>query len=134
MNIIQKESVTVEYVESLNAVLLNWHKIPDDKELATVLFVFREFVEENNVKNWIINTSHLYANTIEEEGWVINAWHSTLISAGIENKAIIISAEKYLEMGIEEIMGKIDVYNDFEMRFFPSFIEAKKWIEKMNLI
>ena len=91
-------------------------------------------MKENNVKNWIINTSHLYANTIEEEGWVINAWHSTLISAGIENKAIIISAEKYLEMGIEEIMGKIDVYNDFEMRFFPSFIEAKKWIEKMNLI
>ncbi|UZR99906.1 hypothetical protein [Chondrinema litorale] len=134
MNILEKEYVKAEYLESLKAILLNWYELPDSKKLTTTLFVLREFIEEQNIKNWIVNTSQLYASKLEDEGQVIYAWSSILINAGISNKAIIVSEAKYNAMEIEEIMGTISLYHDYEMRFFPDFKEAKKWIEKMNSI
>ena len=98
------------------------------------MFVLREFIEEHNVKNWIVNTSQLYASKLEDEGQVIYAWSSILINAGISNKAVIVSEAKFNEMEIEEIMGTISINRDYEMRFFPDFKNAKAWIEKMNSI
>ena len=129
MEILEKDFVKITYDESTEIINVGWPVNPTSDEIRTGLNTGRDFVKENNVKKWLGNTTHMDAIDDADIEWINNHWFPTLLEAGIQKMAVIVSTNVFGKMAVEDIISKVETLNGFESRYFDNEEEGEKWLE-----
>ena len=119
--------VKVYYLEDLKAGVGRWKGFISGKDYRNALDKAAELFKEKGIGKWIANLSEMETITDEDQKWANEDWFPRALQAGLKRLAIIVGADVFNQMSVEQIMNNVESL-DLTTQYFDSEEKAKAWL------
>jgi hypothetical protein len=131
MSYFDTDYLTVQYDESLDAVVMNWHDFAEGEDFRNGLNTGLEFVKKKRAINWLADLREMGAVASDDQEWSNTDWFPRAMDAGLSNMAIIKPESVIANMSVENIMQEVED-GELTTHYFDNRAEAKKWLKNQR--
>lgn len=127
----EKDHLTVQYNESLDAVVMKWHEFAQGEDFRDGLDAGLELVEEKGATNWLADLREMGTVADEDQEWSNNDWFPRALETTLANMAIIQPESVVANMSVENIMEEV-AGGALTSHYFDNRSEAKQWLREQT--
>jgi hypothetical protein len=127
-----KDHLTAQYNESLNAVVMEWHDFAQGEPFRDGLDAGLELVQKENAENWLADLREMGTVSDSDQNWSNNNWFPRAMETSLSHMAIVQPESVIANMSVENIMQEV---GDGEMKthYFDSRSEATQWLQNQSV-
>jgi hypothetical protein len=132
MAIYDKPQATVDWDETLGAVILRWKGFAIDEMLREPMEKALELVVSKNALKFFGDTTKLRILKPEDQEWINTNWIPRINQAGVKWVAIVMPSSEYARATVRESNNNVQStpHGVFvEIRPFEQLEEAQKWLK-----
>ena len=104
-----------------------WKGFISGEDYRNALDKAAELFKEKGIGKWIANLSEMEPITDEDQKWANEDWFPRALQAGLKRLAIIVGADVFNQMSVEQIMNNVESL-DLTTQYFDSEEKAKAWL------
>ncbi|WP_246989350.1 STAS/SEC14 domain-containing protein [Halorientalis marina] len=124
----ETDFLTIEWDDSIEAVIMNWTAFAEGDDYREGLNEGLELIKQHNAENWLADLRDMETVTSEDQQWTQDEWHPRAFETSMENMAIIQPKSVVAEMSVDDLVQEIG--NQITMNIFDNVEEAKTWIDE----
>jgi uncharacterized protein (DUF885 family) len=127
-----KDHLTAQYNESLNAVVMEWHDFAQGEPFRDGLDAGLELVQKENAENWLADLREMGTVSDSDQEWSNNNWFPRAMETSLSHMSIVQPESVIANMSVENIMQEV---GDGEMKthYFDSRSEATQWLRNQSV-
>jgi len=126
-NYFETDYVTVGYDKGNNLIILNWIVAPTSDEFREGLNSLIAAMEHFKTGKLVTDTTYLGTIHPADQQWSATEWVQGAIKVGYSQIAIIIPADVFTQMSVEDTMSQVD--NPLPFAHFDNMEAAIDWIK-----
>ena len=126
-NYFETDYVTVNYDKGNNLIILKWIVAPTSDEFREGLNSLIAAMEHFKTGKLVTDTTYLGTIHPADQQWSATEWVQGAIKVGYSQIAIIIPADVFTQMSVEDTMSQVD--NPLPFAHFDNMETAIDWIK-----
>lgn len=119
--------ISISYDAASHAVLSIWKTAPTSTEFRMAMNKTIDAIRDHQTGRIVSDTRNLGAISPENQEWSNNDWAPRAIAVGYQKIAIVLPADVFGQISVEDIMNKV---GDLSFHYFNSMEEGIKWISQ----
>ncbi len=127
-NYFETDFVTIGYDKANHVIVLKWLVPPTSDEFREGLNSLITAMEHFITGKLVTDTTYLGTIHPNDQQWSATEWVHGAIKAGYSQIAIIIPADVFTQMSVEDTMNQVE--SPFPMAYFNNIEDAIDWIKK----
>jgi len=126
MSYYDSDFLTIEWDESIEAVVMNWTDFAEGEDYREGLNEGLELVKRHDSENWLADLRDMKAVSQEDQEWTQEEWHSRAFDSSLEKMAIVQPESVVTEMSVEDLVQEIG--EQITMQIFDNKSDARDWL------
>ncbi|ESP87800.1 STAS/SEC14 domain-containing protein [Candidatus Halobonum tyrrellensis] len=122
----ESDVVTVEWNESLGAVVMNWHAFASGEKYREGLNEGLELVEREGARNWLADLRELGTVPEADSQWTQEEWHPRAFRSSLSNMAVVQPESVVANMSVEDLVDEVG--ENTTSRIFDNRDDAFEWL------
>lgn len=131
MSYYDADHLTVQYDESVDAVVMNWHDFAQGEEFRDGLDTGLELVQKKNAENWLADLREMETVAEDDQEWSNTDWFPRAMETSLTNMAIIKPESVIADMSVDNIMQEVEG-GALTTHYFDDRTEAEQWLEEQT--
>jgi len=124
----ETDFLTVEWDDSVEAVVMNWTDFAEGDDYRDGLDAGLELVKQRNAENWLADLREMKAVAREDQEWTEDDWHPRAFDTSLANMAIVQPESVVTEMSVEDLVQEIG--EQITMQIFDNRQDARNWLDE----
>lgn len=122
-----EDFLEVQWDNEIKAVIMTWKKFVVGEPFRLGLNKGLELIIKQKAHKWLADLRKMKTLSIDDQNWSSLDWFPRAAKGGIRKMAIVIPESALANMGLKNIMSKVEDI-DIETSYFPEISEAKAWL------
>jgi hypothetical protein len=124
----EAEFLTIEWDDSIEAVIMNWTGFAESDEYREGLNEGLELVKRHDTENWLADLREMKTVSQADQEWTQDDWHPRAFETPLSNMAIVQPESVVTEMSVEDLVQEIG--EQITMKTFDNRADARAWLEE----
>lgn len=120
---------SIRYDQNNHSLIGTWKLPPLPQEFRTYMQALLSAMEQFNTGKVVADTQHMGTLHIEDQEWASGEWTDLAVRAGYSHAAILLPADVYSQMAIEDTM--ISTAGAVTFSYFENMEAALTWIRSV---
>jgi hypothetical protein len=120
--------LTVEYDESMDAVVMDWHDFAQGEDYRSGLDNGLELVKRKKARNWLADLREMGTVSEDDQEWSNTDWFPRAMGTSLSNMAIIKPESVVADMSVDNIMEEVEG-GELTTHYFDNRLEAEQWFK-----
>ena len=127
----EKDHLTAQYNEELDAVVMNWDNFAQGEEFRDGLDAGLELIKKENAENWLADLREMGTVADDDQEWSNNNWFPRAMETSLSQMAIVQPESVIANMSVENIMQEVGD-GELTTHYFDSRPEATEWLQEQS--
>lgn len=122
----ESDFLTIEWDDSIGAVIMNWTDFAEDDDYREGLNEGLKLVKQHSAENWLADLREIKTVSQADQEWTQDEWHPRAFETSLANMAIIQPESVVAEMSVGDLVQEIG--EQITMQIFDNKEDAKAWL------
>lgn len=124
----ESDFLTIEWDETIEAVLMNWTGYAESDDYREGLNEGLALVRQHSAENWLADLRELKTVSQEDQEWTQAEWHPRAFETSLANMAIVQPESVVAEMSVEDLVQELG--EQITMQIFDNREDARAWLDE----
>jgi len=125
--------LTVQWNDSLDAVVMEWHEFAEGSPYREGLEAGLELAQRKGASNWLADLREMGTVAEADQEWSNEEWFPRALDSSLSNMAIVQPESVVADMSVENIMQEVGD-GALTSKYFDDRAEAKSWLKEQTAL